>query len=117
MGWFESFVDVEESRPEYTVADVLRLHWEAYRARYGATREQVKAALAIMACRTAALGGHVKICADCGYIEVSFNSCKNRNCPTCGAFERAQWLPAWRQTGRIASRSCCRSSISTLSLL
>jgi hypothetical protein len=92
MGWIESFIDVEDARPALTVADVLRLHWEEYRGRYGATREQVKAALALMACRTAALGGHVRICYECGYIEFSFNSCKNRNCPTCGAFERAQWL-------------------------
>jgi predicted Zn-ribbon and HTH transcriptional regulator len=92
MGWIESIIDVEEGRPEYTVADVLRLHWEEYRARYGATREQVKAALAMMACRTAALGGYVKICSDCGYVEFSYKSCKNRACPTCGAFERAEWL-------------------------
>ena len=28
----------------------------------------------------------------CGRVQLVFNSCGNRNCPKCGAFERAQWL-------------------------
>jgi hypothetical protein len=94
MGWIESFMDVEEARPELTVADVLRLHWDEYLVAYGATAEQRQVALAMMACRTAALGGHVKICSECGYIE----------------FRRAE--PSSGRSGwRIARRWYCRSSI------
>jgi hypothetical protein len=47
---------------------------------------------AIENCRTAALGGHVDGCDDCGYIRVAYNSCRNRHCPRCqGAAARA-WL-------------------------
>jgi hypothetical protein len=36
---------------------------------------------AIEACRTAALGGHVEQCEDCGEIRVAYNSCRDRHCP------------------------------------
>jgi hypothetical protein len=72
MTWVESFIEVETSRPAYTVADVLRQHWEAYTARYPVSREQKKAAWAIMACRTAALGGHVDECDGCGRLRISY---------------------------------------------
>ena len=47
---------------------------------------------AIETCRTAALGGHVEHCGDCGHQRVSYNSCRNRNCPKCQGLARAQWL-------------------------
>ena len=33
-------------------------------------------------------------CDDCGRREVSYNSCRNRHCPKCGAAARAAWLEA-----------------------
>ena len=47
---------------------------------------------AIEACRTAALGGHVERCADCGEIRIAYNSCRDRHCPKCQGLARAQWL-------------------------
>ena len=49
---------------------------------------------AIAACRTAALGGHVEACDDCGLTRVAYNSCRNRHCPKCQGAARAQWLAA-----------------------
>ena len=48
--------------------------------------------LAIERCRTAALGGHVERCDDCGHQRIAYNSCRNRNCPKCQGLARAQWL-------------------------
>lgn len=49
---------------------------------------------AIEHCRTAALGGHVEACTDCGHCRIAYNSCRNRHCPKCqGAAARA-WLEA-----------------------
>ncbi|RUX78341.1 IS91 family transposase, partial [Mesorhizobium sp. M2A.F.Ca.ET.040.01.1.1] len=47
------------------------------------------------ACRTAALGGQVEACSDCGHRRIAYNSCcRNRHCPRCqGAAARA-WLEA-----------------------
>ena len=49
---------------------------------------------AIAACRTAALGGHVEACDDCGATRIAYNSCRNRHCPKCQGLARAQWLAA-----------------------
>src|SRR5271157_4861211 len=43
-------------------------------------------------CRTAALGGHVEQCDDCGTIRIAYNSCRNRHCPKCQGLARAKWL-------------------------
>ena len=48
----------------------------------------------IVECRTAALGGHVDACNSCGVLRVSYNSCRNRHCPKCGALAKAEWLEA-----------------------
>ena len=44
---------------------------------------QQKTLRAVQLCRTAALGGHVDACNDCGNISISYNSCRNRHCPKC----------------------------------
>ena len=43
-------------------------------------------------CRTAAFGGSLYRCDDCGALDYSYHSCRNRHCPKCQE-ERAQdWL-------------------------
>jgi hypothetical protein len=54
--------------------------------------EGIKAAKAILTCRTAALGGHVDQCDSCEDVKVSYNSCRNRNCPKCGNLKKEQWI-------------------------
>ena len=76
------------------VADVLRTCGDDFLARWGhvLSREQRKACDDIRACRTAALGGHVDQCDQCGHCVISYNSCRNRSCPKCQAVARAKWL-------------------------
>jgi hypothetical protein len=38
------------------------------------------------------LGGHKDKCADCGHIEISYNSCRNRHCPKCQTLRKEQWI-------------------------
>lgn len=45
---------------------------------------QLKVMTAIENCRTAALGGHVEACDDCGHWRIAYNSCRNRHCPMPG---------------------------------
>src|SRR5229473_3901726 len=63
------------SGPE--VADVFRRYGDAYREQHGASlcTAQRRAMTAIELCRTAALGGHVEQCDQCGHQRISFNSC------------------------------------------
>jgi hypothetical protein len=78
------------------VADIFRRHGKAYRQAHGAHlgRVERRVMAAITACRTAALGGHVEQCTDCGEIRISYNSCRNRHCPKCQSLARAQWVEA-----------------------
>jgi hypothetical protein len=48
----------------------------------------------ILACRTAALGGHLTQCDQCGYQQIAYNSCRDRHCPKCQAAARAEWMQA-----------------------
>lgn len=54
--------------------------------------EGIKATKAIVKCRTAAMGGHVDQCDSCDDVKVSYNSCRNRNCPKCGNLKKEQWI-------------------------
>ena len=81
-------------RPVLEVADIFRRHGDAFRAAQGSrlSQAQRRVMAAIEACRTAALGGHVEQCEDCGEVRVAYNSCRNRHCPKCQGLTRAQWL-------------------------
>ena len=56
------------------------------------TIHQQKTLRAIEACRTAALGGHIDACDECGNISISYNSCRNRHCPKCQGHKRKAWI-------------------------
>src|SRR3954469_15807240 len=81
------------------VGGVVRRDGEAYcQAHAGHLgRAERRVMGAIEACRTAALGGHVERCTECGLIRIAYNSCRNRHCPKCQGPARAAWL-AERQT-------------------
>jgi hypothetical protein len=84
------------SRPELEVADIFRDYGAAWRqANAGhVSLAQMKVMSAIERCRTAALGGHVGRCENeaCGYTAISYNSCRNRNCPKCQGAAAREWL-------------------------
>jgi len=83
-------------RPAFELADVFRRHGDTYeRANAGHLgRVERRVIGAITACRTAALGGHVERCDDCGLTRIAYNSCRNRHCGKCQGGERAEWLAA-----------------------
>jgi hypothetical protein len=74
-------------QPQWEVAHVLRAtgysHYPVH---------QQKTLRALQQCRTAALGGHVDACTDCGSIQISYNSCRNRHCPKCQGHKRQEWI-------------------------
>jgi Putative transposase/Transposase zinc-binding domain len=76
------------------VADVFRRCGKAYRQQHGTSLStaQRRVMTAIEQCRTAALGGHLEQCDACGHQRISYNSCRDRNCPKCQGLARAQWL-------------------------
>ena len=74
------------------VADVLRAHWAEYDRTHTVAPHQRRAVRHLMACRTAALGGHLHCCEHCGSEVPVYNSCLDRHCPTCQAFAKEEWL-------------------------
>ena len=78
-------------RPD--LAAILRAHGDAYLAsRPAPTRAQMKAWRAIVACRTAALGGHLSQCDACGVMRHIYHSCRNRHCPQCQTRAKEEWI-------------------------
>jgi hypothetical protein len=83
---------MENKRQGIELADIFRSHANTFLQKHKLCPEQLKAINAIMQCRTAALGGHIDYCENCGYITQSYNSCRNRNCPKCQFVKKAQWV-------------------------
>lgn len=76
------------------VADIFRLHGPAYRQTHRMPLRHLRAMRAIEICRTAALGGHMEECNQCGAVRISYNSCRNRHCPKCQCLDKERWLVA-----------------------
>ena len=83
-------------RPRLEVADIFHRHGAAWRkANAGhVSLGQLKVMSAIENCRSAALGGHVERCEDCGHSRIAYNSCRNRHCPKCQGAAARDWLAA-----------------------
>jgi len=81
-------------RASLEVAGIFHRHGEDYRQTHHLGPQQQKAMEDIEACRTAHLGGHVDSCTQegCGYIAISYNSCRNRHCSKCQSLKQAKWL-------------------------
>ena len=78
------------------VADIFHRHGTAWRRANAGhlSLGQLKVMSAIENCRSAALGGHVERCEDCGHSRISYNSCRNRHCPKCQGVAAKNWLVA-----------------------
>jgi hypothetical protein len=76
------------------LAEVLRRHGPAYLAAHPLSATKAKVWRAILACRTAVLGGHVETCNACGTTRHVYHSCRNRHCPLCQTRAKEAWLAA-----------------------
>ena len=80
--------------PPFEVADIIREYGSSFieKNRSWLSWLQLRVLFAIEHCRTAALGGHLDRCCQCGYEATSFNSCRSRHCPKCQTNARNNWL-------------------------
>lgn len=76
------------------VADILRRYGQSYLDAHGAAvpRRHRHVIQALVACRTAELGGHLYACDHCGYQRYAYHSCRNRHCPKCHGNDMEAWL-------------------------
>ncbi len=86
-------------QPPLEVADIIRAQGSNFLEHSPGwfTWQHLKVFRAITCCRTAALGGHLDQCSECGYRAISFCSCRNRHCPKCQTNARNKWLAARSQ--------------------
>jgi hypothetical protein len=74
------------------VADIFRRYGTPYRYNNCLSAQQSKVMHHIEICRTAALGGHLEACDNCGYSQNAYNSCRDRHCPKCQTLVKEKWL-------------------------
>ena len=72
-------------RPAWSVADVIADSGAEFLQRHGGhlTGTQQQALRDLARCRTAALGGHVHHCRDCGRDRIAYNSCRSSSSRRC----------------------------------
>ncbi len=82
-----------------TLQTIVQMGYAAYERRHPLPDYVRRAVWAILACRTAVLGGHVQACPE-GHVErVWYNSCRHRMCPQCAWLQVERWLR--RQKARL----------------
>src|SRR5680860_312685 len=77
----------------FKVADVLDMERD-YISSQAFTGWHRRTLHAVRRCRTPAMGGHIDRCDRCDKLHISYNSCRNRHCPTCQGHKREQWVRA-----------------------
>lgn len=75
-----------------SLAEILRRHWPAYRAKFGSALPPAHraAVAAILSCRTPERGGQLFRC-DCGALHYAYHSCGHRACHQCGQGSARDW--------------------------
>ena len=77
---------------QITLADILNEYGGSYISRYRIFGQEKGLLHLLPACRTAALGSHFEKCDQCAYTVKSYNSCRNRHCPSCQHKDQMEWL-------------------------
>lgn len=72
--------------------EIMKKYGKEYKEKHKLMPYIQKAMKAIEECRTEKLGYHEDVCDECGYKKISYNSCRNRNCPKCQSIAREKWI-------------------------
>lgn len=77
---------------EISIGHIFSEHGQEYIQKHGITGQQKGIINLLSSCRTAALGSHFQKCNHCSSLELAYNSCRNRHCPTCQQKDKQEWL-------------------------
>ncbi|MGH8070897.1 MAG: transposase zinc-binding domain-containing protein [Candidatus Entotheonellia bacterium] len=75
-----------------TVQTILQLGYGVYERCHAVPAHVRRAVWAMLACRTAVLGGHVQAGPDGPLERIWCNSCRHRLCPQCAWVQVERWL-------------------------
>ena len=84
-------------RTRFDVGEIFARFGARFRAEHALSTEQARVMTAMARCRTAALGGHVHECVDCGLVLPAYNSCRNRHCPKCQGAAQYRWVESRKE--------------------
>jgi len=74
------------------VAEILAAGFGRHLSTHKVPESVAKACRMILACRTAALGGHVIECEKGHVVGAAYNACRSRSCPRCSFYRVQRWL-------------------------
>lgn len=76
----------------HSVGEIIADNWREIKSGKQFNSFQKRHLNRLRQCRTAALGGHLDGCTECGNYRISYNSCRDRHCPTCQGMKREEWI-------------------------
>lgn len=77
---------------QISIGDILDQHGDHYINDNNIRGQQKGLIHLLSACRTSGLGSHFERCDHCSYTGKSYDSCRNRHCPTCQQKDKLEWL-------------------------
>ncbi len=77
---------------KYTIQQIFNQFSDEYLKKYTPSYEQRKVLNKILDCRTEKLGTRIYQCEDCGKKILTYNSCKDRHCPSCQSYKKEVWI-------------------------
>jgi hypothetical protein len=75
-----------------TIQSILQEGYDVYERQHLLPGYVRRAVQALLACRTALLGGHVQACPEGHRARIWYNSCRHRMCPQCAWLQIERWL-------------------------
>jgi hypothetical protein len=84
-------------KPRHELAEIIGRFGNEFERKYSPNSYVKRTLSALLRCRTSSLGGHIDKCNQCGYIRISYNSCRNRHCPKCQNTQREAWVESRKQ--------------------
>ncbi len=85
---------MEYTKPVHEVADVIKTHRYELEKEGKLNHHKKRVFTNLSQCRTEKLGYHIDQCDhdQCGYVHISYNSCRDRHCPKCNGLKREKWV-------------------------
>lgn len=77
---------------DYYIREIIQRFLPDVAAQGGISGHQRSTLKLMSLCKTSALGGHKEACPSCAYDKIHYNSCGNRNCPSCQGVNKEKWV-------------------------
>ena len=81
-----------KARHEHQISKIIQKFLPDVEVQGGISGYQRSILKLISLCKTSALGGHREECPNCQYDKIHYNSCGNRNCPSCQGVNKEKWV-------------------------